>query len=195
MATNANALATFADAKARFGYADSEQTNVEGLINTASARIELYTKRLLAARTSTYYLDGNGLDKMVMPEWPINTITTIHIDDERVFGTDTLIASTDYYLDAENGIIELYEDTFSTEGERRVVKIVGNFGYATTHLKYPVLQAACLEYVDWLKTRYASSGSIGKKGEYSADRVSISYETDMPMHVKSAVDDFVRHDA
>lgn len=192
MAVSANGLASFTQAKAMFGYTDDEQTKVESLINIASAKIELYTRRALAARDSTIYLDGTGTDRLYVPEWPINTITKLYIDTLRVFGADTEIAATEYYNNAEAGIIQLYDDVFALAGNVRVVKLTANLGYATTHLHYPVLNAACLEYVDWLKSRYATAGQIGKKGEYSADRVSVSYETDMPLHVRTAIEPFAR---
>ena len=192
MAVNANGLAAFADAKAVFGYDDTEQATVERLINIASAKIEVFTKRQLAARTATLYLDGNGRDALIVPEWPINSVTTLHVDELRTFGSDTLIAAADYYIDAERGIIQLYDDIFSSIGQVRVVKLVGNFGYATTHLHYSVLNAACLEYVDWLKSRYASRALIGVKSNFTADGMNTSYETEMPLHVREMLRSFVR---
>jgi hypothetical protein len=192
VAVSANGLATFADAKALFSYENTEQTAVEKLINFASAKIEVYTKRQLAARDSIFYLDGTGKDLIFLPEFPINSVASLYVDTLRAFGSDALIDADDYYIDAEAGTIQLYDDVFGSEGDVRVVKVTANVGYATTHLLYPVLNLACLEYVDWLKSRYASSGQIGKKGEYSADGLSVSWETDMPMHIKTALEGFVR---
>jgi hypothetical protein len=192
VAVNANGLATFADAKALFTYDDTEQTAVEKLINFASSKIEVYTRRQLAARNTTFYLDGTGTDTLLVPEYPVNSVASLYVDTERAYGATTLIAATDYYIDAERGTIQLYDDVFSSAGDVRVVKLTANVGLATTHLLFPVLNSACLEYVDWLKSRYASSGQIGKKGEYSADGLSVSWETDMPMHVRSALEGFVR---
>jgi hypothetical protein len=195
MALNENALATFANAKAMFGYDDTEQSAVENLINVASAKIELFTRRLLAARDTTLFLDGNGRQTLIVPEWPINSVISLHVDENRVFAADSLVDPSEYYVDSESGRITLYSDVFMSEGMIRVVKLVAELGYDTGHLHYPVLNAACLEYVDWLKSRYASPGQIGKKGEYSADRVSVSYETDIPLHVRTALGDFERKHA
>jgi hypothetical protein len=153
--------------------------------------MDIYTGRALAAREHTKYFDGTGTDALVVSEWPINTITKLYIDSSRAFGSSSEVASTEYSILSEEGIIVLYSKTFSHSGLRQVIKLTANLGYGTTHLKFPALNGACLEFVDWLKSRKAP-GTIGKKGEYSIDRVSISYETEMPLSVKTALDDFIR---
>lgn len=192
MALAANALATFAEAKARFGYLDDEQTVVEDLINSASSMMDAFCRRKLKARDSTIYLEGTDSDTIAVPEYPINAVTKLAIDGNRAFGSDTELASTEFSIKAEEGLIVLYSGVFSSRGLPDVVKVVHNVGYATTHLSYPILRSACLEYVDWLKSRYSRPGSIGRKGEYSADRISVSFETDMPLHIKSMLGSFVR---
>jgi hypothetical protein len=190
MALNANALASFAEAQALFGYAADEQTKVESLINTASARIEGYCKRALAARDSVFILDGTGCPELVLPEYPVNTVTRLTIDSSRVFAVASDTAATDYAIKIESGILVLYSGVFSSVGSVGVIRVQCNAGYASTHAGLSVLKSACLEYVDWSKSRYATPGSIGKKGEYSADRISVSFETDMPMHIRSMLEPF-----
>jgi uncharacterized phiE125 gp8 family phage protein len=192
MSLAANALATFASAKAMFGYQDDEQTKVEDLINIASSRMEAYCRRKLAARDFSLLLDGTGRGNLILPEYPVNSVERLAVDSSRAFGADSDIASTDYSVLSEEGIIRLYSGTFYLADVADVVLVEFNAGYAVTHPLCAVLRAACLEYVDWLKSRFATPGSIGKKGEYSADRVSVSYETEMPLHVRAALAPFER---
>lgn len=195
MSLAVNALATFAEAKAMFGYQDDEQTKVEDLINIASAGMDAFCRRALKARDCTLLLDGTGTSVLIVPEYPLNSISKLKVDESRAFGVDSEIASTLYSIKSEEGLVRLFSGCFSYSGAPAVVKLEGNAGYATTHLSYPVLRGACLEYTDWLKSRFSTAGSIGKKGEYSADRVSVSFETEMPMHIRAALGAFVREGA
>lgn len=192
MAVNANALATFAESQALFGYAADESTKVESLINIASSRMEVYCKRNLAARDYTLIMDGTGRDTLILPEYPVNTVTRLSIDTMRAFAAASDIASTDYSLRIAEGVIRLYSGAFPAAGLADVIRVQHNAGYASTHAAYQVLRAACLEYVDWMKSRFSHPGSIGKKGEYSADGISVSFETEMPMHVRSMLEPFRR---
>jgi len=192
MSLNANALATFAQAVALFGYQADEQNAVENLINIASARMEIHCRRALAARDYVLLLEGTGCDTLILPEYPVNTVTRLSIDSLRTFGTESDVPATGYSLRKGEGTIRLYAGWFGAYQCPDCIHVEFNAGYAPTHPQLPVLQAACCEYVDWLKSRFANPGSIGKKGEYSADRVSVSYETEMPMHVRSALESFVR---
>jgi hypothetical protein len=192
MSLAANALATFADSKTMFGYQDDEQSKVESLINIASSRMEAYCRRKLAARDCVSLLDGTGRDSLILPEYPVTSITRLSIDSGRVFDASSDVASTEYSLRSEDGIVRLYAGTFGRAGFPDCVRVQFNAGYSLAHDQYAVLRAACLEYVDWLKSRFANPGQIGKKGEYSADKVSISFETEMPLHVRSMLAPFVR---
>lgn len=187
MSLAANALATFAEAKSRFGYLDDEQTSVEDLINEASSRMEAYSRRKFAARDFTFILDGTGRDRLVLPEYPINTVAKLTIDSARAFGAECDIASTDYQILAEAGMLRLYSGSFGETDEAGIIRVQCNAGFATTNGNYPALRSACLSLVDWLKSR-AKPGAIGRKGEYSADRVSVSFEIEMPMDVRSILD-------
>ncbi|OHE63854.1 MAG: hypothetical protein A2001_01445 [Treponema sp. GWC1_61_84] len=192
MAVNANALATFAEAKAAFGYGDDETAKVEDLINTASSSFELHCKRPLAARDFTWILDGTGRRELVLPEYPVNSITRLSIDPTRAFAAASDVAAADYTLRGPSGIVVLFSDVFGDPEEVAVVRVQANAGYASADPARAVLRRACLEYVDWMKTRSSQAGSIGKKGEYSADGVSVSYEIDIPAHVISRIADFIR---
>lgn len=189
MAVGTYALTTWAKAQAMFGYLADQQTKVESLIDIATARMELYAKRNLLARAYTdAIIDGSGVARLAFPQWPVNSITTIYADDDRAFGVETAVASTEYQLNSAAGVATLYEDIWPSG--IGTIKATYNAGYATTHAYYPVLESACLEFVNWMVTRWA--GFIGKRVETNADGMNVGYEIEMPLNVKAALDDIAR---
>ena len=185
-------LATFAEAKAAFGYQDDESTKVGDLITIASSRIEAYCKRKLAARDYVWILDGSGRPELLCPEYPVNSVARLTVDTGRAFSAESDVLPASYAIRADAGIIVLFQGRFSNYGVPAVIRLEANAGYDSDHAERSVLRAACLEYVDWFKTRWSSAGAVGKKGEYSADGVSVSYETEMPMHIRAMLAEFVR---
>jgi hypothetical protein len=147
-----NALTTLIKAKAWLGVAPAPDTTdddeIEKLIDSVSWQYNSFTKRRLLARDLTEYYEGDGTPVFLSPEYPINTITTLHIDSERAYGADTLINSAKYTFDKQ-GFIKLDESTFSTSP--KAVKLVYNVGYATIPLD---LNVACLDQIKWLFRRH-----------------------------------------
>lgn len=192
MSLNENALATFAQAQAMFGYQATEETKVVDLINIASSRLEAHCKRRLAAQDVILLLDGTGCDTLLVPDYPINSVARLSVDASRSFAAETDIAEEDRSVRGESGMIILYAGSFGTRGARDVVRMEANVGFDEEDERRSILRAACLEYVDWMKSRFSAPGAIGKKGEYSADGVSVSYEVEMPLHIRAMVSEFVR---
>ncbi len=191
MAVGEHALTSWKTAVSMFGYLNDEQTLVEKLIDQATARMELYTKRKLAARDyDAVQLDGTGRDYLLLPEYPVNSIESVNLDSSRTFGDATLLDSSDYIIDSDAGIIRLFSGVFP--GYRGSVLVSYNAGFASTSQLYPMLEGGCLETVHWLKTRYA--GGIGKRTETNADGMSVGYEIDLPVNVRSMLDEIMRRD-
>jgi len=191
MATGPYALTSWASATAMFGYLSDDQVRVEKFIDIATARMEQYTRRKLLARGYTGVLiDGSGCRKLNMPEYPVNTITSMYIDSSRVFGPDTALAATDYCINPEAGIVELYSRWFPSGPG--TVKATYNAGYDDDHPYYPLLESACLEFAHWIKTRWA--GFIGKRTETNADGMNVAYEIEIPVNIRTMLDDIRRRD-
>lgn len=192
VAAAANAIVSWTEYKAALGVDDdSEQDKYQVLINQASSRIELFCGRKLVATdyttTAALILDGEGTATMVVPHRPVNSITKLYVDSSRVFGADTEIAASRYRLKSAEGIIVLFDSYFPEL--TACVKLECNAGYATTSPEWQVLQAACLELVRWMSARMA--GAVGKRSETNADGMSVGYEIDMPMNVRSMLEPFV----
>lgn len=189
----ANAFITWAEYKAALGVTDdTEQDRFQTLINQASARIELYTRRILKAQafssTTALILDGSGRDTLILPHHPVNSISKLYVDTSRVFASDSEVAAAAFSLRKAEGMIILYDGGIFPRGID-VVKAECNAGYASTTSEWATLQTACLELVRWMSSRF--SGFIGKRSETNADGMNIGYEIELPLNVRSMIDPFV----
>lgn len=119
-------LTTWSVVQGRFSLDASEQTEIERLISLATARCERYTGRTLAAADVTLQLDGTGAQTLDLGEWPINSVESVHVDPDRMFGSDSEV--TDYVVLSNRG--HLYRDDYWTRGTYNV-KVVANVGYST----------------------------------------------------------------
>lgn len=186
-----NALVSWEEYKAAFSIdEDTEQDKYQVLINQASSRIELFCRRELVAQdytgTAALILDGYGSSTIVVPHRPVNSITKLYVDSSRAFGTSAEIASTEYRLRSEEGIIDLY--SAYVPDMPACVKLECNAGYSSSAPEWQVLQSACMELVRWMVSRMA--GFIGKRSETNADGMNIGYEIDMPINVRSMLEPF-----
>jgi hypothetical protein len=180
------ALTNFSRVQALMGtdrVKNSDQTLIEILINGVTEQAEIISRRKLKARTygvgqqKPYDFDGNGLDRIALPAYPINSITHLYIDEDRAFGATTEVPVADYLFFEEEGMIVYPDDVFD-EGIRNV-RIEYNAGFTTIP---NILQQAVVEAVDWNFTRMRSA-SIGKKGQ-SADGINTSLEIEIPLSAR-----------
>jgi len=107
----------------------NDDTLLNNLIARAEDEADMYCHRVFAAATYTEYYDGNGLSKMNLKHYPVNSITSIHDDLDREYGADDLIDSDDYVFEADSGIVKLDGLTFT--GGIQNIKVIYNAGYAT----------------------------------------------------------------
>lgn len=119
--TNFNIPSTFA----------GHDTLIQNLITQDSKRCSEYCSRKFAARDLTEYYNGDEGDTLLLNDYPINSITSIHDDTERIYPASTLIASTDYVQinGGLDGIIK-FDGLLLTKGLNNI-KIVYNAGFST----------------------------------------------------------------
>lgn len=93
MPLQANALTTVAALRAWLAQGATEETDgrlddeaLTALIGRASGAIESWCDRTLVApaEARTYRLDGNGLTRLLLPEWPLLSLTSLTIDDHAI---------------------------------------------------------------------------------------------------------------
>ena len=108
--------------------------------------------------TYTHYFDGDGSDRLQLRVIPANTITTVHVDVDRAYGSSTLVASGDYTLDSDLGLLLL--DTDSAQGAftagYRSVKVVYTAGF--TSIPDGIVHACGIQVAHW----YSNRDTIGK---------------------------------
>lgn len=188
MALNANALTTLTFCKDYLDIAaldTAEDARITFMINQASDAIERYCNRKLVAQSITEFHDGRNYDRLLLKEYPVNSITSVYVDQSWTFDATSLIAATEYQIDNESEII--YKSIFP-RGARNI-KVVYNAGYATIP---SALEGACLQLVDYLyqqrSDRRVGVSQKAKNGE------TISFISDMPPIIKTILEPFVRCD-
>ena len=94
MSLQANALLTFADIQPILGLDTTMQSKYEYLINVASQYAEDFCGRKLAATTFTNknltYQSGNDYGRLLLPEYPVNSITSLNFDSTHRRGANSV---------------------------------------------------------------------------------------------------------
>jgi hypothetical protein len=108
--------------------------------------------------TYTHYFDGDGTDRLQLRVVPANTISSVYVDVNRSYGSDSLVASSDYTLDTDLGLLLLNTDSdqgsFSTG--YRSVKVTYTAGF--TSIPNAVVHACGVQVNHW----YMNRDTIGK---------------------------------
>src|SRR5262245_18038719 len=99
-------LDTLANVKARLGITTSADDTLIGLLqDSADKAIENYCDRDFAGGTFTEYHPG-GSEFLHLRNFPVDTVTSVKVDAAHVFGTETLVAASDYVVHADRGVIQ-----------------------------------------------------------------------------------------
>ncbi len=165
---------------------NSDQTVVEYLINSVTEQGEMIAGRRLKARaygvglSSPYDFDGNGRSRMLLPNFPVNSITSVCIDSSRTFASADNLAATDYAFDAESGVLTLLWGFVFIEGLLNV-RITHNAGFSTVPDR---VQLAVIEAVAWNLSRVRGSNIGLRTVSSSAGGISSSYEIEMPLSAR-----------
>ena len=186
MAVSDDALVTYANMATYLGSASGDQTKIENLIDAASFMAKSYCDRVLKAQALTEYYDGDNSTILVTRNYPINAVTTLHIDVDRSYGSSTLIAAADYVSYKGEGIISLDSDVFTADAQS--VKLVYNagYGYSTDSVPWD-LQQSIKELCAYMWQRQKEN-RVGVKSQNWGDQ-GISYEIDaVPKSVKGVWD-------
>lgn len=169
---------------------DTELTNLIARVEGFIARYLGFslansaTSYTLDQSTYTLFSDGPyyGLDYVLQsPIKPISSITSIHSDVDRVYGSSTLIDSDDYELDKELGRIIL-KDTSPSTFDRgfKAIKIVGSFGFDTSNPPSDLVHAICV-YCSHLQRAKSNQGNQSVTQRNSTVTLS---PRNMPIEVK-----------
>lgn len=178
---------TTARAKEHLGIATSDTTldaKLATLVTAASKLLDGFIGHSIHQATYTEYYDGDATNELLLNNYPVVSITSIHDDLDRAFGSDKLIAATDYVFDSnenENvGFVRLFKTQSVFQTGVQNVKVVYVAGYTTAPED---AQLACAMLVAWLLNRAGTEGqtaaSLGGKSE--------TYESDIPLYIRRLV--------
>lgn len=182
MSLGTYALITLADLEeyANITITDHEPL-LERLIDAATGLFETYTRRKLKARGFSYdsdsddydpdnaILDGTGTDELALPQYPINSVATLRINETAIDARASLY-NYGYVIDKAGGILRLTGYLFSK-------------GMANIELAYNAglsaipddLQQACIEQVVWMYKQSAVGGNLLGMAEKNLPDGTTSY--------------------
>lgn len=109
-------------------------TGDDALLTTLLTQIEeyvqnVYCERQFAAANHTEYYDGDGSGVLLLDNYPIVSVTSVHDDTDREYGADDLIDSDDIITYEKEGKLVLDGLCF-TKGNKNV-KVVYRAGYGS----------------------------------------------------------------
>lgn len=130
---NTNAWTTLDLVREHLRFPASDTTKDEQLksfINRSLAILEKYIGRQIKERSYTEYQDGDGSNKVLVDQYPILVVTSLHDDPTRQFTSESEIDSTDYAVFNDHGRINLVSDGGNFAASEQNIKIVYTAGYA-----------------------------------------------------------------
>jgi hypothetical protein len=160
---------------------DDQEAYASLLINGASRLANNYARRHLAARDYTETYDGTGVERLILREFPINSVSSVRIDGDRNFGADTEV--TDYIVYEEEG--ELWRTAGVWPDYRKGIQVQYNAGLD------PVpedLKIAVLEVVAFNWKRFQSK-AIGARSQ-TAEGVTTDYEITVPTNAQRVFESY-----
>jgi uncharacterized phiE125 gp8 family phage protein len=178
MAVDANvALISLSDARAWLKITAVDATvdaALESLINQISVAITNYVGRKFLQASYTEYYDGDGRDRVILNNFPVSALTSLHDDPDRQFGASTLIDTTNIILDSAAGIVRVYRGKPSFLYGVANIKAVYTAGYTLANIPHDIQLAARLTVADYYQSRYVNK-RYRQTAETIADR-TIQYQ-------------------
>lgn len=124
---------------------------LSSIITRISADVAKRCNRKFSAATVTEYHNGRGTEKIFVRRPPVNSVSSIHVDSDRVFGSDTQIDSDDVVISDEvSGLITLNGDVFDKDPFVENVRVIYNGGFSTipADLERCVLRLCAWDYLE-----------------------------------------------
>lgn len=198
MALAQNALVTMAEAKDQLSITTTTpelDARVERWINAASQMIETYLDRKLIYQTYTERKDGRRSDRIILSQFPVVSVVSLHDDINWGFTSTSLIDANDYWIEEDSTIV--LKGFFFARGNRNI-KIVYSAGYKSPVLgglgpELPKdLSYACLLTVEWLE-KMRNDKRVGVTSK-SKNGESISFTNELPLEVRNMIDRYMTYD-
>lgn len=181
-------LTTLATVKAFKNITASEHdAEILRLIPAVDQFVEQYCNRVIESATVTeYHSTRDGQTTLKLQRYPVASITSLHDDVDRVYGADTLLATSDYVLtDPKAGIVAL--DGVSFHEGLNNVQVVYVAGFAAGTKERALLEQAAIELI-WLARDKGDKSLLGLQSRSIADGRVDTFNADWPAGVKEILD-------
>lgn len=185
------ALTSLSDVKVWLEIADSSRdAKLTTLIASVEKMIARECDRVFEQDTYTEVLDGKSQNRLVLHNYPVTSITSVHVSADRSFTSEYLIDPSEYSTDdklLEQGILQRHDQVWALGSSN--VQVVYAAGFATIPED---LSLAALILVEWYwrgnNDRRIGRSSIGKNGE------TTSYIQTWPIEVTPIIESYKRQD-
>ena len=196
MALAANALTLLDTAKSHLDIPltnTSQDPTIERLINVASNLIARKCRRILKDTTHSHYFDGRASNRILLREYPVQSITSLKISNDSDFtSVNPEDASTYRIVDRDTTLLYLSGRIFPKGYSNiEIVYTAGEGLVSGSTNTYPAdLEQAALDYVLWLydvnNDRRLGRTSKSKGGE------SVEFEQTIPKSIMDQIEPYVR---
>ncbi len=171
---------------------------IQSLINEVSSVVTGYLGRSLLKKTKTEYYCGDNSDLLILNHKPIVSITSIHVDNNRQFGSMYLIDPSNYYIQKQNGMVKAFQLYGIWPYGDANIKVVYQAGYdlAAANEAAGGLPNAIKLAVKRLLDRHYRAGFTNRKLDISSETVSerttTFRDTELPKDVQGMLAPFRR---
>lgn len=157
------------------------------LINNVSRSIDSYVGEVFYIAGYTEYFDGDNTDRIIPEHYPVNLITSLHSDEDRVFDATTLIDSTSYVI-VNKIYVRLLANEYFENGIQNI-KLVYQAGPSSVPLD---LQQACAEIVAWKFKEGRGGGDLNVQSKTRTDSTTTYFGEAIPKSAKAVLDRYKR---
>ena len=157
------------------------------LINNVSRFADSYIGEVFYIAGYTEYFDGDNTDRIIPEHYPVNLITSLHSDEDRVFDATTLIDSTSYVI-VDKIYVRLLDDEYFETGIQNI-KLVYQAGPSSVPLD---LQQACAEIVAWKFKEGRGGGDLNVQSKTRTDSTTTYFGEAIPKSAKAVLDRYKR---
>ena len=120
-------LISTSDIRTWMGVEEGDKTvnpKLEAAALAVQAFCDSFTNRILEATTYLEdqrfsYIDGTGGRGLLLPQYPVSHVSSVHVDNDRVFDSSALISTADFYFYPSGKL--LTEGNYFNRGRRNVL--------------------------------------------------------------------------
>ena len=186
------ALFTSAEFKSHEGISTTDHdTFITALIARTGDFVNKYLGRKVESASYTEFYDGSGTGTLQLANSPVTAVTSVHIDQERDFGSAALVSSSNYVIYQNEGWLRWIPEVttgFTAAGHFPVgvqnVKVIYTGGFSS--VPDDIKEAAIL----WSSAIFNRRRRAGLQA-ISSGSFSITYQTTtIPAEVKGLLDPY-----